>query len=604
MVNAPGRKLATEELQPSHNGRDSSLALLDSRWLVAVAVLLPTLVAYIGTLGFPFLYDDIAQIVENPSIKSWAQVPGYFSPQIWNQHWPTVGGVASFYRPVFFVWLLLNHTLFGLHPWGWHLALVSAHLGVTFLVYRLTLAVARDKWTALIAGLIFGLHPIHVEGVAWVSGATEPVLALFFIGSFLCLICYRKTSSAWFLVASVALGALALWTKETALVLPAVVIAYEWVFLNKTSGTKWGIWRDAPALARSVLPFVLLTLLYGVARYIVFGGLPAPVSQVSLRTMALTWPAVLSFYIRKLVWPVNLSLFYDMFYVTSASFGQFWLPLLVVAVPLGLVAACARRNRAAWIALLWIMLTILPALNFQAFQWREIAHDRYLYLPSVGFAMLLAIAIRRIPATTRRLLGGPPLQVACGLVLAIGLGGSTVYQSAVWGSPLALYNHAATIAPDNVSAVSNLAAEMRAHGRLDESIELWGRVVRLSPNRGEGWYQLGFTLYRAGRYREAEGGLVRATELASRDPINFYLLGLNRIQMQQPRAAEAALRQAIALQPSGLGFHLALGSVLETLGDQQAALAEFRQELQYHPENQVAQKKLGYSSAPRPVRPQ
>ena len=109
------------------------------RVLWPAAILAATFLAYAGTLGFGFVFDDTAGIVRNDSLRSWHYVPGYFSSHVWSFLYPHL--LSNYYRPLFLLWLRLNDALFGLHPWGWHLTSVLAHLGVTCLVYCLALQV-------------------------------------------------------------------------------------------------------------------------------------------------------------------------------------------------------------------------------------------------------------------------------------------------------------------------------------------------------------------------------------------------------------------------------------------------------------------------------
>jgi protein O-mannosyl-transferase len=562
--------------------------------IMLTVVLASTFVAYIATLWYPFVLDDVLQIVQNPFINSWTQVPGYFSSYIWNKGWATAGGAASFYRPVFFIWLLLNRTLFGLHAWGWHLTAILAHLGATFLVYRLALKLSKDRWIPLIAALIFGLHPVHVEAVVWISGATEPVLSLLFLGSLLALINYRERTDARFFALSLGLFLLALFSKETALALPGVVIAYEFIFNERTSDPDTSDWVSrSRTRCKIVFPFLAVTVSYVVVRRLVFRSFPAAVSKIPFKTMALTWPSVLEFYIKHLVWPTNLSVFYDSAFVTKATFLHFWLPLSMVVVTAAILVSVAIYSRTAILTfgLIWMLVTILPSLNFRVFQWREIAHDRYLYLPSVGFAMLLAVAIRRIPAASAQLITAPALQGVCVSLLGIVLGVSTVGQSMVWASPLTLYCHAASVAPNNAGALYLLAGEFVARGQIKDGAAIYERLLLIAPNWGQAWLQLGTLSFRAGQNGQAETQLLRATELDKSNAAAFYLLGLSYDESHKLREAEAALRRAVALEPSGSGFHLALGSVLEEIGNPQAATVEFQKELQYHPETHLPRNK-------------
>ncbi len=189
-----------------------------------------TLLTFIGTLRFDFVYDDLSQIVSNPHVQSWRYVPSYFTEQVWGHLYP--GQPGDYYRPVFLLWLLLDHTLFGFRPEGWHATALLLHLLTTALVYLLASKVTRDRMAGAIAALVFGLHPVHIEAVAWVSGVAEPLMAAPMIGSFLCYLKQREAPqrrSLW-QAAAVILFVMAVLAKETAMVLPAIVAAYEWLF--------------------------------------------------------------------------------------------------------------------------------------------------------------------------------------------------------------------------------------------------------------------------------------------------------------------------------------------------------------------------------------
>src|SRR5574340_712765 len=199
--------------------------------LLPLLLLAATFIVYVGTLQFEFVYDDMGQIVNNPVVHSWRYLPWYFHSNVWMQQY----AVGNYYRPLFLFWLLLNYTLFGLQPLFWHLTTVLAHLAVTWMVYLLVRRLTSDQATAAIAALLFGLHPIHLEAVAWISGVTEPLLAMLLVPAFLCYLNYRERGRArrWLLL-SLLLFALALLTKETAVVLPALLFAYAWIYVRET----------------------------------------------------------------------------------------------------------------------------------------------------------------------------------------------------------------------------------------------------------------------------------------------------------------------------------------------------------------------------------
>ena len=199
------------------------------RVLWPAAILAATFLAYAGTLSFGFVFDDTAGIVRNDSLRAWHYLPSYFTSHVWSFLYPHL--LSNYYRPFFLLWLRLNDALFGLHPWGWHLTSVLAHLGVTYLVYRLGLKLFRDAWVAAFAGLIFGLHPVHIEAVAYVSAVPEVLSTLFALAALLAWLRAREAGSnrIW-LAAALALFAAALLSKESGIMLPVFIAVHAWVY--------------------------------------------------------------------------------------------------------------------------------------------------------------------------------------------------------------------------------------------------------------------------------------------------------------------------------------------------------------------------------------
>ena len=194
------RSASAEEVAAPIGGRWMSL-LSGSRFLAPGLVLAITFGVYSATLTYQFVYDDLGVIVNNPLVHSWRFVPRYFTEHVWGYMYPNVPG--NYYRPVFLLWLLLNHSLFGLDPAGWHLTAVLAHIVVTLMVYLIASRITGNLLSSVVASLIFGIHPVHIEAVAWVSGVSEPLLAMFLLGSFLCFLRYRGSGTnrrAWLAV--------------------------------------------------------------------------------------------------------------------------------------------------------------------------------------------------------------------------------------------------------------------------------------------------------------------------------------------------------------------------------------------------------------------
>ncbi|HSE31231.1 MAG TPA: glycosyltransferase family 39 protein, partial [Pyrinomonadaceae bacterium] len=328
--------------------------------LLLLLALVGTLAAYLNGIQHPFVFDDPVQIVNNQAIHSWQSMPKYFTSDVWPHADSFVGG--TFYRPVFQIWLLLNYKIGGLNPVWWHVTSLLLHLLVTVSVFALAKTLVNDEVTAGVAALLFGLHPVHVEAVTWISGVTEPLMAVFFVASFLCYLKNKQQRSPMWLVLSLALYAFSMLSKETALMLPGIIVMFRWIQPDN-SEPQLKLQRFMSGLS-DALPYIVLTVVYLCVRYFALKGLLRPMTVLPITTLIFSWPSILFFYVRLLVWPFGLSAFYDTPYVTSPQVQNFILPLLVlIALALG-VYFLSKRDRMIAFLSLWMLLLILPVLNF------------------------------------------------------------------------------------------------------------------------------------------------------------------------------------------------------------------------------------------------
>ncbi len=571
-------------------------------WIPISIVLLATFLAYSSTLWFKFVYDDRGQILANVQVHAWRYAPHFFLERVWSFAYP--GILGNYYRPIFLLFLLLNYKIFGPYAAGWHLVSVATHMGVTYLVYVLARRLTGDSLTALIAALIFGVDPVHIESVAWVSGVTDPLLALFLLPSFLCYLNARERgprSRPW-LACSLALYALAMLSKETALILPIILVAYEWLWMESSHPSS--LFRQATERTRAcvvrVTPFVLLTFLYLAVRWHVIKGLGHTMVPLSVATIIFTWPQLLLFYLQHLVWPFNLSVFYNVPYIKTPGLVSFFLPLSALAAIAFLVWILIRRlgresskdTRVALFASAWILVPFTPLLDLSVLPVGEIAHDRYLYLPSIGFSILIAMALRLIPSRNVSVWGLPAFQAALVLVLALVLGISTSVQDRYWANDISLYTRGVERTPQNKLARTNLANALGEEGRYAEALALYREVLAQDPNFWLAIYNTGYTSYRMGRLQEAEKYFERAIAVNGIDSDEYFYLGLTWLKLGNTNGAEKAVRHALKLQPGGLAYHFALGMILKLKGDIPGALAQFQEELKNFPGETGAEQQI------------
>ena len=207
--------------------KGSTIPGISPAWLLALLLLLAIL-PYANTLQNGFVYDDNNEVLTNPYIRSFAHVGDIFSTRILAHL--GARGATNYYRPISIFGFLICYKLFGLLPYGFHLANLLLHALIVCVLFGLTQRLFQDQWLAFAAAAIFALHPIHTESVAWVSGVTDLDLAVFYLGTFWFFLASARPQGArseWMQLGMVGSFILALLSKEQAVTLPLTAMIYE-----------------------------------------------------------------------------------------------------------------------------------------------------------------------------------------------------------------------------------------------------------------------------------------------------------------------------------------------------------------------------------------
>jgi Tfp pilus assembly protein PilF len=606
-----------------------------------------TALAYLGTLAFGFVYDDVLQVFQSPALHEWRYFPQYFTSHVLAAIYPGAGG--NYYRPLLMVWLRLNYVLFGPEPAGWHATTVLCHVLATYLVFRVGQQATRsgeldpqglkpaffvdpsgtaeavpfpkpsfpkpsfpnpdcetsNRMVAFCAALLFGLHPSHIESVAWISGVSDPLMACFFLGSLSMFFEGRGSARISHIIYSLVLFGCALLSKETAVVLPALIFVAA-LMGQQGAGESQPTGRRIWLAIRTSIPYGLVAVLYLGVRFRALHGFSHPAISLSWKQVLLTWPAVLWFYARHLLLPIGLSEFYTLNYVDHATARGFWLPLAMVAVVFLVSWFWIRALKlwgAAWLAAVLIVLPLLPVLDLRSLTVGDVVHDRYLYLPSIGFVLLVALSLREL---ARRMpsFHAVRLPLAATGLIALVFAALTVTQQTQWRNDIQLYTRGLESAPNNLTVRDNLANALLAANQPERAIPMYLEVLKRNPGFWRSNYNLGFAYYKLGNPAAAEAYFQRAIQIDPTDSDEFIYLALAQWQRKKFSQAEENARQAIARNPRARGYHLVLGLIEEALGDRNAAMAALRTEVTEHPDNAAAAAELtkieGVPTTPQP----
>jgi Tfp pilus assembly protein PilF len=550
-----------------------------SSWVYPCAVLVTTALAYAATLRFGFVYDDERQIYFNQTLTTWKTLPHLFMSHSWSFMQP--GWAGNYYRPLFMSWLLVNRMVFGLSAPLWHAATLMVHLAATYMAFVVARQILRNVPLAAATALLFGLHPIHIESVAWLSGVTDPLMAFFTLGGFWAWLRGRqntRSKSRWQILATVLFAAGCL-CKETAFFLPVMIVAYEYWF-NPSREPR----RDLLASLISLWPLWGTGFLYVVVRTYVLHGIANP-AYATLRgaPLLMTLPMILWDYIRLLVWPVGLSVFYVVQPVTRVMDWRLWLAAFGLIAMVAVTWRLAKDSPISKFSLLWTALFLAPAIiGLPVFHIDDLVHDRYLYLPAFGFCLLIVHVVSRLRSSTN-LFGYPARAAAILLPLATVMAFGTSMQEQYWSSSFLLFMHSAHVEPRSSIAKGELARIFRLKGDHDNARQLLRQAVDLDPDNWKYNTDLGELLYEVGDFRAAEARFTRALSIDPTDPNVHFDEGMSRYQQRNYSGAEQSFKQALRLGGSRPSFHYWLGCTYQQRGKAEEAAKEFDAELAEYP---------------------
>ena len=536
------------------------------RLLLAI-VLLGTFLVYVPALAFPFAADDASQILGNPNVHSATHISEYFQGHVW-AHLSLANGEhgAAYYRPLFLTWELMTWLIAGPSTVGWHASSLLLHLVATAMVYFLARRILSEPLSASLAAFLFGVHPAHVEAVAWVSGASESLAAVPFFGSILCwLRSHESERPTFWRFAALVAYAFALLAKETTVVLPAVLFAYEVV-----------IRRDRTLVRRWIAPFAVVMLVYFAARHFALRGTEH--TAIPAGVLLLTWPSVLWFYVQHALVPINLTLIYGLSLVTELSWERVAFPALLTVTFALLVLRYSWTNRVAVFSLLLAVVTLLPPLYLRAFAPVELVHDRYLYLPSAGVCLLIAVLVSQFRNRVAVILG-----TSVALMFSV----ITVAESRPWANELELFSRAVRISPASWHARRQLAFALERLGQYDDAMPILAAILDATPDDHVAAFALGACEFHQGHLDEAERMMRRLIALRPDYQQGYLLLATILLGKHQLIEAETVWNQSKAVR-SGLpqpSFHLVHAEILKAHGNLPEAAREYVKELELQPGN-------------------
>ena len=517
--------------------------------LAALAVAALSFVLYLPTVNYDFIrYDDPDYVQLHPRVSqglTWDNV-------VWSLRAFEVGN----WHPLTLISHMTDVSLFGMRPGAHHLVNVVLHAINAALLLVLFARATGALVPAAAAATLFAIHPLNIESVAWIA-QRKSVLAMAFLllamNAYVGWVRHRRARSY---AASVALVAAALAAKPMALVAPLLLLALDVWPLRRGDGWRRLVFEKVPfvALAGAATVVTIVAQTAGGA----IGSLEAvpPAARVARSVFAYAW------YLLRMVWPTNLSLFYPTTLDPSAGWRVAGAVLLLAAVA-AVVLRYARRLPYVTFGAIWYAAALLPVAGFIQYGSQVVA-DRYAYLaligPFVGISYGVADALARVgPAVRLR------VQAASGAALLA----LTVVQQLtlpIWRDSDAIFSRGVARAPDNPHVLTNFGLLRVIQGRLDEGIELLARAEKIVPFFRPVQVSLGYAYAQRGDLELARRHYEAAVAIQGDDAAVVLELGRLQSQLGDLAGAEARMREAVALAPDRALAHLFLGTLLHVQG--------------------------------------
>ena len=572
--------------------------------LLVAAVLL----VFGQTLRHQFVnFDDDQYFSFNPHVQAGLTPAG--------MAWAFQTTYASNWHPLTWLSLMLDVELFGPGPAGPHMTNVVLHAANTVLLFLLLRRLTGMYWQSWVVAVLFGVHPLHVESVAWAAERKDVLSGLFFMLTLLMYARYvEKSNSAGaragvqspkskvFYGLTLLFFALGLMSKPMLVTLPFVLLLLDYWPLERFTihdpdpcrvlaihrSLRFTIRR----LIREKVPFFVLSAASCVVTVLAQQKAVATIEWLPMPMRIGNALVVYVTYLGQMFYPAGLAVFYPHPGVSLPS----WKVALALVLIFGIsVAVLVWRRKHPYLPVgwLWYLGTLVPVIGLMQVGEQAQA-DRYTYLSLIGvFVMLVWGAGETFERWRyrRQALG------AGGFIVAAALMGCASIQTSYWHNSESLWKHTLACTSENYVAQNNLGIALAAPGRSGEAIEHFKRAVEIKPDYAEAHNNFGLLLAERHRYAEATGHFQIALELEPDYADAHNNFGLLLAARDRPAEAMEQFQKAIALKGNSAEAHNNLGLLLVSLDRPGEAIGHYEQALALKPDYADAQKNLGLALA-------
>ncbi|MEW6040530.1 MAG: tetratricopeptide repeat protein [Elusimicrobiota bacterium] len=564
-----------------------------------IIVLLFGILPYINSIKNPFMWDDLDLIFNDPNIKDIRNIPKFFTTHYWKYEFPSR---KNTYRPLRAITFAIDYAIWKKNASGYHLTNFLLNTVSVLLVFIFAKLISNSILFGIVCAAIFATLPVHVEAISWVKNRSEILCFIFFISSLIFFIKHEKheykmnkNSISQFLnlLISIFCFALALMSKENAVMMPFVILLvclYErYINLERLQNMEGGQYRIVINSKKmmTVIPYFLILLLYLLYNFLNFIseiGISCSLSVFSKD--ALIVPATISEYVKILLWPfpLNPERFIEVPKLLSAEIGICLVFLILTSILLREDITSTTKKYGYGFALAFILIALIPVSNIVFFEGRPVAEQR-LYLPSFGFAYLLALIITMSLRHDARV-----GKYFCYAIVSFNLL-ITFGRNFDWKNPTVFWEKTVQASPFVGRAQANLAMTYRSEGKYEKAIEILTDVCKKAPFYYQAFYSLGCCAQDVGLYELAIDSYKRALAIYPQHHPSLNNLAVLYGKTKQYELGIQTYELGLKNFPDSPQLHYNLGATYEEMGKDDLAVKEYEISAKY-----AADKGLHYNA--------
>ncbi len=556
-------------------------------WLALGVILLLAVVTYRGVTANGFVLDDTHTVKHNPALRSLT-----FAPQ-WLTSPYSASAIREFanYRPVLVASYALDYALWGERPAGYHATNLAIHLGVVILGFVLARRLWRDDAAALCAAGLIALHPINAEAVNYLTARSSSLMTWFVLAAIWASERGAAGSHRLWPAMAYGFGLAALGTKEAAVVLPVLIIAWDRAGCD-------GPW--AATIRRSLPWFALVGGFLAVRTWVLWGHADAAVSGPGV-TMGQNLLFAIKIYLVSLghwLWPTGLAVDHAWPVLIGIREGL-WLAAGAAGALAATIAVVWVHRRMGW-CLVWFWAAIAPAGALAFISRLTLYQDSRSYLAGISLAWLvggvLAAAGRRWVASSG---GGWRVTAARAMVwIAVLAGtvsavGADTTRTAVWTNGVTLWDDVLAAYPGSIMAHNAKGLQSLEAGQLDAARDWFERALRLAPGFSEAHKNIGVVFARLGDWDRAAAAFEFALKINPQYSEARHDLGKVYEQVGRPDLALEEYDRVLQDDPGDVAAWERTAFLLERRGDLEGAAVRYRRVLEMDPGNREARMSLG-----------